>query len=428
MTTRPLMRARLGEATEDRITVEVDSPAGRQLLEYRSPDPVWHAPPTTLDFAAVSLVQYAASSHCDLALEGEATRQQLERLDEFLMIWSTWRPDLFEYVSVVAEHEIEEALSDERAGAVMGFSGGVDAAFALATHKTGAAGRLTRDIDLGVLVVGWDLKHADDEGVRRASESARRALEAYGVELAVVSTNWQQDFCRAWFMTFSSALAAILHTFSERSAAAVHATDRSYLEEMRIAPYGSHMSINHLLGHPGFPVVSTGGTHTRLERIAFLGDHPALLRELRVCYQPEAGGGNCGRCEKCVRTQLELRATGLSAAEAFPTPMTADDLRSAEVHRPSVLQHYDNVLARLTPSEEYHEVLSTWLQRQRSSTVPPRVRQLSARVSELERELVRAREEIAALQASRSWRVTSPLRRTSDRLRRRAGEPGSRQT
>ena len=417
--TRPVMRARLERATETEIAVAVDGPAGTGgTLTFTSPDPVWGPLPPTHDFIAVSLVQYAASEGCDLHVEGSVTTAQLERLDELQTIWSVWRPDKFRRVELSADDEVALPSSDGRGGAVMGFSGGVDAGFALAAHTSRSLGRMSRDVELGVLVVGWDLKHGDHEGLARARASAQRALDAYGVRLAVVSTNWQQEFCNAWFMSFNSGLMSILHTFSAGCSAAIHATDHNYRLELKMPPYGSNMAINHLLGNPWFPVVSTGGTHRRIERVEFLRDHPVLLEELRVCYQPHASGSNCGHCEKCVRTQLELRAVGLgeAAGRAFPSPMTVQDVLGATINNPTVLMHFEDILERLSPDDELRRPVQRWVKEQRSAKKPQR-RGQDARVTALEEELRETRERLQALEESQSWEVTRPLRAASDRLR-----------
>jgi hypothetical protein len=413
------MRARLERASETAITVAVEGPdATGGTLELVSPDPVWESLPPTHDFIAVSLVQYAASEGCDLHVEGPVTTAQLERLDELQTIWSVWRPDRFQRISLSADEEAPLPEVGDRGGAVMGFSGGVDASFALAAHASRALGRLSREVDLGVLVVGWDLKHGDQGALDRARAAATRSLEEYGVRLAVVSTNWQQDFCNAWFMAFNSGLMSILHTFSAQQSAAIHATDHSYRLELGLPPYGSNMAINHLLGNPSFPVVSTGGTHRRIERVEFLRDHPALLNGLRVCYQADAGGSNCGHCEKCVRTQLELRAVGLAEAaeNVFPSPLAVDDIRNATINNPTVLMHFEDILERLDPDDELRRPVEEWVKAQRLAR-NPRVRELTSRVAGLERQLRESRAELRDLRASRSWRVTRPLRAATGRLR-----------
>ncbi len=419
------MRARLTRASSASIEVEVSTSGDARTLWYRSPDPVWRRPPDTQDFIAVALAQTAAAAGSDLCVEGPVRSSQLQRLDELLRIWSLWRPDVYRHVELRAEEEVADdadTVAHDRSGAVMGFSGGVDAGFALAAHSTGALGRGSRRIDLGVLVVGWDLGHDDEDGQTRAITSVRHKLGAYGADTAVVATNWQQEFCPDWFLSFNAGLLAVLHTFSATHDAAVHATDQTYRQELGMRPYGSHMMINHLLGNPTFPVLSTGGTHSRLERVEFLAAHPVLLGELRVCYQQDAAGTNCGRCEKCVRTQLEMRTAGIAGdlvARAFPTPMTPGDLEAATVTNATVLRHFEDILQRLDAedsSDPYRALVRRWVRRERLAEA--RRRGLpAARVADLEAQVAELRTQIDELRSSRSWRLTQPLRSVPDRLR-----------
>jgi hypothetical protein len=424
------IQASLETVTPCRLQVRVDEPGRTSHLVYESPDPLWDDAPTTLDFVAVALAQYASAAGEPLHVHGPVTQRQLEHLDEYVQIWSGWRPDLYRRVTITADEECEVPPGPPQASAVMAFSGGVDASFALAAHAGGELGRLSRPVGRGVLVQGFDLRPGDDEGLARARASATRSLRHYGAETSVVTTNWKQELCAAWFMSFNAGVVAVLQTLSDRHSCAVYATDHSYAEELRMGPYGSHLSINHLLGHPGFPVVSTGGTHARIDRLAYLAAHPVLLEGLRVCYQPDAAGGNCGRCEKCVRTQLEMRAVGVDPGAAFPTRMSVEDLERAEPHRPAVLMHYDDVLRRLPADDPYVPLLRTWvrdwrlaqareaglplarvdaLQRERT-TLQARVDVLEQQLAEQQERTAAAEVELATRQGSRSWRWTAPLR------------------
>ncbi len=423
------MRARLVEAGHDRLEVAVRSGGeAPRTLWYRSRRPVWDEVPSTHEFVAVALAQCAAASGEDLLVEGPVRTGLLDQLQEYLSIWASWRPDRFAAVRVAASEEVPDDVPAPagRARAVMGFSGGVDASFALAAHASGAPGRLTSPIGLGVLVIGWDVRHADEVGRRVAAETASRSLRAYGASCAVVATNWQQDFCPAWFLMFNAGLVGLLHTFAATHAGAVYANDLAYEEELGRGPYGGRFATNRLLGHPSFPVRTTGGSHRRIERVAFLADHPALVANLRVCFQEGAAGKNCGRCEKCVRTQLELRAAGIVGPElaaAFPTPMGMADLHSASTTNTAVMSHYEDIAAALPPGDEYVQPTRAWARRHRQAHAE-RLGLPMARVAALERQRRDLRAELDDLRASTSWRVSKPIRTAARTLRttRRAGQ------
>jgi len=406
------IRARLLSVDEQRIEVGVRNPGeDEQIMWYASPEPSWEAAPPTHDFIGVALVHYAAFRGHDLHIEGPVAAAQLDHLDEFLGIWANWRPDAYRRVTVTADQEVPVRHQEEAPqGAAMTYSGGVDAGFALALHADGQAGRLNRRVDLGVLAVGSDLRHGDDEGLARARASARRVLDEYDVPLTVVASNWRQEFCDKWFMSFNTGFMAMLHTFSATHGAGIHATDHNYLLEMRLPPYGSHTSINHLLGNPSFPVISTGGSHKRIERVEYLAGHPTIANNLRVCYQPDAHGTNCGHCEKCVRTQLEMRAVGMGAAvdSAFPDQFDVDDLRNAKAGNATVVIHFEDILERMDPDDPLSAEVKLWLHGKRPVT-PKEGRQLRRRLNETRRELDEAR---AELDLPFSRRVMRRLRRS----------------
>jgi len=65
-----------------------------------------------------------------------------------------------------------------------------------------------------------------------------------------------------------------------------------------------------------------------LKKVAFIADSDTALRFLRVC--PEVGDGeyNCGRCEKCVRTMINLELEGkLGQCPTFDQPLEARSIR-----------------------------------------------------------------------------------------------------
>jgi hypothetical protein len=125
-----------------------------------------------------------------------------------------------------------------------------------------------------------------------------------------------------------------------------------------------------------------------------------------------------------VRTQLEMRASGIPTDRVFPSPFTLDDIRSMRVRRWPLLAYFDNILERLSPDDEAYPVLRRWLREQKQQRTP-QVRRLRERVARLEQELVAtraeadaARDEVAALRGSTSWLLTTPLRRAADAARR----------
>jgi hypothetical protein len=112
--------------------------------------------------------------------------------------------------------------------------------------------------------------------------------------------------------------------------------------------------------------------------------------------------------------------------EAFPSPMTREDLATVTIDRPHVAPHFQDVLERLPEDDEFRAPLRAMVDAWRLSRTP-RVRQLTDRVADLEQQLATSRDEPRAMEESRSWRVTRPLRAATDRLHgRRRASRGSR--
>jgi len=95
-------------------------------------------------------------------------------------------------------------------------------------------------------------------------------------------------------------------------------------------PWGSHPELDPLWSTETLEFVHDGGEATRVEKAAWLSESDLALQSLRVC----AGGtNNCGRCEKCVRTMINLASVGaLDRCTSFDVPLNLRNVRKILVH------------------------------------------------------------------------------------------------
>ncbi|MEM6286469.1 MAG: hypothetical protein AAF845_04880 [Bacteroidota bacterium] len=86
-------------------------------------------------------------------------------------------------------------------------------------------------------------------------------------------------------------------------------------------PWGTHWDLDPLWSLPGRIDFVHGDAPVRSAKVAAIVDHPAVQAHLRVCWMWDAPpGGNCSRCEKCVRTMMSLANSGdLSRFDRFDT-------------------------------------------------------------------------------------------------------------
>jgi len=389
-----------------RLEVEVSAGDRKDVLYYESDEALWENPPATDDFAAVALCQYCSNKKADLYIDGTVTESVLFNLDEFLKIWVNWRPDLFSPISIRAKNVVKDTPNRKKS-AVLAFSGGVDACFSLAAHQKKLLGASSREIGLGVLIVGYDLKSDQKTAIDLAYEGAKKALNAFNVPCAVIETNWQQAFCPDWLMGSIAGVAGVLQTLAGAYSAGILSSDFNYLQELKMKPYGSHMMINHFLGSYMFPIVTTGGTHTRIERIGVIKNYLELIRNLRVCWQSEGGGTNCGVCEKCVRTRLEMMINGMEP-DIFRLPMGPEKIEKMDISYYIPFRYFEDIYLNFPKDHPLYAVIEkTYL---RESQNQDKEASLVNRINTKNKEISLLKEEMNAIRNSKSYRITKPLR------------------
>ena len=99
-------------------------------------------------------------------------------------------------------------------------------------------------------------------------------------------------------------------------------------------PVGSHPAVDGLFSSQRLTVIHDGSRFSRLEKVRDLASWPTALSALRVCPGNAGDQPNCGRCEKCLRTRLELLAAGVEETAAFGPSLTAVELWDKAVPQP----------------------------------------------------------------------------------------------
>jgi 2-polyprenyl-3-methyl-5-hydroxy-6-metoxy-1,4-benzoquinol methylase len=381
-------------------------------LFLRSNMPLWSSPFRSFDFVAILLCHYASALGLDLHICAPVTKNQLDRLEEFLQIWRCWKPELFRNITISADQEID-SLKPRGSKAALSFSGGVDASFSLVAHHAKMLGRLSKDIDLGILIIGMDIQLSDERSAKRAFANAKLCLQSLGARCATISTNWRDDFCHDWSASHVIPIAGILQTLHHSHNAGILSSDASYLQEIDVLPFSNATATNHLLGSESFPIITSGGTHTRMERLRTILTQPGFDRTIRTCYMPNAGGGNCGRCRKCILTQTAIIVLGHDPSLSFPVQMSAEDIDAISLGSLGFLYLQEAVKNLSRDHPLYHNLIGA-LDREKAAmslSNSAEVAELTAQNKALTMTIAGAQSEISALRNSRSWRMTAPLRR-----------------
>jgi hypothetical protein len=99
-------------------------------------------------------------------------------------------------------------------------------------------------------------------------------------------------------------------------------------------PVGSHPAVDGLFSSQRVTVIHDGSRFSRLEKVRELAQWPTALAALRVCPDNISDRPNCGHCEKCLRTRLELLAAGVEETTAFGPSLTPLELWDEAVPQP----------------------------------------------------------------------------------------------
>jgi hypothetical protein len=312
----------------------------------------------SLDYAALATVFIAMRERAHLVIDGPVTATMLRNLEELNEAWHQLLPERYALISIRAT-EILSDVPPARPGqsrAVVAFSGGIDACFTLIRHLSGHAGHRTAVVATAVLVHGFDIPLSAPAAFEKARTSAKVALDAVGVPLSTIRTNWREVAETSWEMDHMAALASALHQFAGTCDLGLFGSDLTHI--FHFWPWGSQPGLDCYLSGGRFVMRAEGQGFERSARTELVAAVPALSDRLRVCWAGPLTGENCGVCEKCVRTQLNYLAIGHDPGPAFPVRAGLLDVLCLNARHAAQV----NYLIDILESARRHRVTGPWRQ------------------------------------------------------------------
>lgn len=324
------------------------------------------------------------------------------RVQDIFLLWN----EAYARVRVSSEREIAPVSSAR--GTAAFFSGGGDSFFTVVKNLD--------DIDALIFV------HRTFDGPwEPALRNARAAARELGKPLIEVTTNLRvlSNAARLEFADYGGGLlGGVALLFQHAFSRVLIASTFSY---MALTKWGSHPLVDPLWSSEALEVVHDGSEATRPMKMARIAQNEVAMRRLRVCQWKGGSAAvsdrqlNCGRCEKCVRTMVNLRAAGvLEACETLPGPLDLDAVASMPVvDDRDVAFIVENLRAVETygGDKELAEALRTSLERSSLDQAgAATVLELRRRVAAAETVIAKRERHIRRLYGSASWRATAPLR------------------
>ncbi|HJQ30513.1 MAG TPA: hypothetical protein VJ827_14330 [Rubrobacter sp.] len=251
-----------------------------------------------------------------LELPEPVSPRLLSALPRIQDIYHAWDQDRFERVAVHAGKRRGQMTPAPGVGCL--FSGGLDSFYTLLKHR--------EEITHLIFADGYDIPLQDTARRERAVNVARTVADELGMNLIEVHTDLQlftRDVGVMWQDYHGAALAAAALLFQDRLGRVLIPASFSYAD---LFPWGSHPILDPLWSTEQTTIEHSGCEATRVEKAAYVSTFPVAMRNLRVCSEHHAEY-NCGHCEKCFRTMLNLRAAGASdRCETLPGELDPDSI------------------------------------------------------------------------------------------------------
>jgi hypothetical protein len=178
------------------------------------------------------------------------------------------------------------------------------------------------------MVHGFDVKIEREDDFRELINRTRPLVDDLGATLHVVRTNIKDVSLQNWEDSHMAQLACCLHQFSHQVDYGIVASSYAY---SRLRPgWGSNPAMDYLLSSLDFEIVHDGAGFSRFEKIEMVAKNSLALKALKVCWQGDKQGRNCGKCRKCVQTRLNLFLANVNLAECFDSPFEMSDISAID--------------------------------------------------------------------------------------------------
>lgn len=302
-----------------------------------SPERVWVEVPGDLEpEAALRLDSFAVFALPLSGVLGEPIRSRwpisqvlLHNLNEAAGVYASYFPRRFRRMPVELEAEARSRGGGEWASF---FSGGVDSLYNVAETDWRAARHQGQPLDRLWLVHGFDIRLAQEalwETTRRSLEDACAKTLPQRFEILRTNVRELYDSRLSWpQLGFGAALGGVAKVFAPRVSRVLVASYGTYDQ---VIPHSSSPLVDPCWSCDEQDLVHFSCLATRLDKLRRIGERPELLEQLRVCWRSQ-GALNCGRCEKCLRTRVQLALLGLEdACASMPGEIDLDALAAIEL-------------------------------------------------------------------------------------------------
>ena len=265
-------------------------------------------------------------------------------------IYETWYDDA-QRIAVHAP-EGQPCTSPSTGQTATFFTGGVDSFYTLLKNK--------ERIDTLVYVHGFDVKLDDAPLRQQVSDMLHEVGTQFDKEVIQVETNLRafSGGRVSWGRYHGAALATVALSMQQLFDVVLVPSPFPW---DALQPWGSSPVLDPLWSTRKLELVHDGCEANRMDKCRYISQSDVALQSLRVCWQNRGGAYNCGKCEKCMRTMVQLLAlNALDRCSTFAHPLDPSRIAKNDVIR-GKKYHYRDPLAALQRSNKAPEITAAIL-------------------------------------------------------------------
>jgi len=293
----------------------------------------------------------------DLIIEGEISEKLYQGLQEIMKTVLSWNIGL-RSIKIIANNLVKDNFNATKTAAF--FSGGVDSFYTYIKNKESGDNNISHFI----LARGYDICLDDQKLWDMTCKTIEDVAEEENIEIIKVESNIRSfiDPIMIWDYVHGGCLAALGLCLRRELKQLFIAS--SYTHD-QLFPWGSHPHIDYHWSTETLIFCHDGADTSRVEKVKFIGKNPLVQRNLRVCYLNTGKTFNCGTCDKCIRTMINLRIAGsLEGAETFPHTINVEQMKNLRVEADhGAIFHRENLaeLERLNIDFDLQEAIKVAL-------------------------------------------------------------------
>jgi hypothetical protein len=285
-----------------------------------------------------------------IQVEQPVCPEMLQRLETVGGMLSTWYDDLRPLTIEAKVDGCKQRKGPDKRLAAGYLSGGVDSLALFKMNRQRYPECHPRWMSVGMMIYGLDLGLFPDlpqEGIFDSALETMREL-APSIDMTVVPVytnvrhidnsfgNYERQYVAGYLTSVAHALGGGVR----------HASIASGDNDGHMHPWGTHPAIDPNYSSGSVEIYYDCPHLLRYHKIESLLDWPEALDRIRVCTERPEDRLNCGKCEKCIRTEFALLAHGkLAQSKAFEY----DDLT-----REFILQANPYISAMSVPAFEHY--------------------------------------------------------------------------